>query len=48
MLDWITHHAGVIGLLFFFIFFVLMTLWVYRPGAKKNYQDKANIPFKKN
>ena len=48
MLDWITHHAGVIGLLFFFIFFVLMTLWVYRPGAKKKYQDKANIPFKKN
>ena len=28
------------------LFFVLMALWVYRPGAKKTYQDYASIPLK--
>lgn len=46
MMDWLTENAGLIGLLFFFSFFVLMALWVYRPGAKRNYQDKAYIPLK--
>lgn len=46
MLDFVTTHAGLIGLLFFFVFFTLMALWVFRPGAKKSYQDHADIPLK--
>ena len=45
MMDWISEYAGIIGLLFFVTFFTLVTLWVYRPGAKKSYQDRANIPL---
>lgn len=45
MIDWISHHAGMIGLIFFFNFFVLMAFWVYRPGAKQSYQKKAYIPL---
>lgn len=46
MIGWISEHAGLIGLIFFFSFFVVMAVWVYRPGAKKDYQDKAQIPLK--
>lgn len=48
MIDWISQNAGVIGLLFFFSFFVVMGLWVYRPGARQSYQDYARIPLKEN
>lgn len=41
-----SEAAGVAGLLFFFAFFTLMTLWVFRPGAKGKYQSDAQIPFK--
>lgn len=46
MIDWLATHAGLIGLLFFFIFFVLTAIWIYRPGSKQNYQEKALIPLK--
>jgi cbb3-type cytochrome oxidase subunit 3 len=46
MIDWIAAHAGMIGLLFFFTFFVLMAGWVFRPGSKPLYQNNALIPFK--
>lgn len=45
MLDFVFNHAAIIGTLFFFTFFVVMIVWVYRPGAKKNYQKKADIVF---
>lgn len=45
MIDWISANAGIIGLIFFFTFFIFMALWVYRPGAKKSYQQKAHIPL---
>ena len=38
-------NLGLIGLLFFFIFFCVVTLWTYRPGAKKNYADHGHIPL---
>jgi cbb3-type cytochrome oxidase subunit 3 len=47
-MDWISAHAGMIGLLFFFTFFVLMAVWVYRPGSKQNYQKNAFIPLNEN
>jgi cbb3-type cytochrome oxidase subunit 3 len=45
MIDFITHHAGLLGLLFFFIFFCGMGLWVLRPGARTLYKNYARIPF---
>ncbi len=48
MIDFIAQHAGMIGLLFFFVFFSVATLWVFRPGAKKIYTQHANIPFEEN
>lgn len=38
--------AGVAGLLFFFVFFVAMAAWIFRPGAKEKYQKDAQIPLK--
>ena len=44
-LDFLAAHAGLIGLLFFFVFFVLMTAWTFRPGAKGYYKVNACIPL---
>lgn len=40
--------AGLIGLLFFFGFFCLITIWTFRPGAKKKYEKMAQIPLEEN
>ena len=47
MIDFISGNAGLIGLLFFFSFFVLVTIWTFRPGAKAkdNYKKNAHIPL---
>ncbi len=34
------------GLLALFIFFVGVILWVFRPGATRQYRDTADIPFR--
>lgn len=36
---------GLVGLLFFFAFFVVVTLWTLRPWAKNKYKDHGNIPL---
>lgn len=46
MIAFLGQHAGLIGLLFFFVFFCAIALWVMRPGSKKIYQSSAAIPFK--
>ncbi|WP_109310724.1 MULTISPECIES: cbb3-type cytochrome oxidase subunit 3 [Ruegeria] len=33
-------------LLVLFVFFVGIVIWVFRPGASKEYKDTANIPFR--
>lgn len=38
--------AGLIGLLFFFVFFIAVVVWVFRPGSKKRYDQDAHIPLK--
>ncbi len=48
MIDYIAANAGLIGLLFFFIFFSLVVLWTFRPSAKKSYEDHALIPLEEN
>lgn len=45
MLDLISRHAGMIGLLFFFGFFTVMGVWVFRPGAKQSFDMNARIPL---
>ena len=39
------EHAGLIGLLFFFIFFCAVTAWTFRPGARKHYDNIGRIPL---
>lgn len=48
MIDFISHHAGMIGLLFFFTFFVVASVWTFRPGAKDKYKKHAHIPLEEN
>lgn len=38
-------EAGLAGLLFFFVFFCGVTLWAYRPSARKTYDKYAHIPL---
>jgi cbb3-type cytochrome oxidase subunit 3 len=38
-------ELGLIGLLFFFAFFCIVTLWTFRPGAKKTYKTYGDIPL---
>ena len=38
--------AGLAGLLIFFIFFLGVVFWVFRPGSKSKYQQDAQIPLK--
>ena len=45
MFNYIADNAGLIGLLFFFMFFTLVGLWTFRPGAKEEYQSHAQIPL---
>jgi cytochrome c oxidase cbb3-type subunit 4 len=33
-------------LLALFVFFIGVVVWVFRPGARKKYEDPANIPFR--
>ncbi|NOD65241.1 MULTISPECIES: cbb3-type cytochrome c oxidase subunit 3 [unclassified Ruegeria] len=33
-------------LLVLFVFFIGIIIWVFRPGASKEYNDTANIPFR--
>lgn len=46
MIGFITANAAIIGLLFFFTFFIGVVIWTYRPGTARHYQDCARIPLK--
>lgn len=46
MIDTLSTHAGLVGLVFFFAFFLLVMLWLIRPGAKEYYNAQAKIPLK--
>ncbi len=48
MLDYISLNAGLIGLIFFFVFFITVTLWTFRPAAKESYEKHALIPLEEN
>lgn len=40
------HFADSWWLLLMVIFFVGVVLWVFRPSAKKSYDEQAKIPLK--
>ncbi len=46
MIDLIADNATIIGLVFFFSFFVAMLFWICRPGAKTIYKNYGEIPLK--
>lgn len=37
--------AGLLGLLFFFTFFIALVFWLLRPGAKGKAEEHARIPL---
>ncbi|HPD83715.1 MAG: cbb3-type cytochrome c oxidase subunit 3 [Alphaproteobacteria bacterium] len=36
---------GLMGLIFFFLFFCAIAIWTFRPGAKKKYEELGQIPL---
>ncbi|MCB9964872.1 MAG: cbb3-type cytochrome c oxidase subunit 3 [Rhodospirillales bacterium] len=46
MIDFISDNAGMIGLFFFMGFFLVMLIWLFRPGAGKLYKSYADMPLK--
>ncbi len=45
MIDWLSEHAGMAGLLFFFCVFVAIAVWSYRPKAKEKLESHKFIPL---
>ena len=45
MIDAISQHAGIIGLLFFFSVFTGIALWAFRPGNKNSIESHKYIPL---
>lgn len=41
-------NYGLVGLLFFFVFFLVILGWTFRKGAKSKYDQHANIPLEEN
>jgi cytochrome c oxidase cbb3-type subunit 4 len=38
--------SGSIGLAFFFLFFLGVLIWTFRPGSRKRYDAAGRIPLK--
>lgn len=45
MISFLTDHAGVIGLLFFFGTFTLIAVRSFRPSVKEKIESYKNIPL---
>ena len=44
--DAILEFVTVGRLIYFFIFFILVLAWVFRPGQKQKMREHAEIPLK--
>ncbi|HCK32035.1 MAG TPA: CcoQ/FixQ family Cbb3-type cytochrome c oxidase assembly chaperone [Rhodospirillaceae bacterium] len=44
-MSFLASHAGLIGLVFFFTFFLGMLVWVFRPGSKEYFKKFGKIPL---
>lgn len=40
------YTMGMIGLLFFFLLFMGILVWLFRPGAKEKFKEYGNIPLR--
>lgn len=45
MITDLSHHAGMVGLLFFFFVFVGIAIWAYTPSNKKEIESHKYIPL---
>lgn len=45
-MELIAHYAPMVGLLFFFIIFLAITLWTWLPSNKQRLGEYATIPLK--
>lgn len=45
MMDVFLDNLPVIGLLFFFVFFLGVLIYILKPGAKQKLQKYGNIPL---
>jgi len=41
-----SYFAQTWGLVYLMVLFIGMLIYALRPGAKKKFEDAANIPFK--
>ncbi len=48
ILDFLAANAGMIGLIFFFIFFSIVGVWTFRPSAKSDHIKHSLIPLEEN
>ena len=45
MMDLLSQHAGMIGLLFFFSVFIGIAVWAFRPKNKQMIESYKYIPL---
>lgn len=45
MFDKFVEYAPMIGLIFFFVVFLVIIAWTFRSGSKKIYDRYAEIPL---
>ena len=46
MMETASTYAPIVGLLFFFMVFVGIAIWAWRPSAKKNFEQLGKIPLR--
>ena len=46
MMDWLAKHGPSAVLLVFFVIFLGIAFWAYRPSNKKTLQEYGQIPLK--
>ena len=46
MIDWLADHSGPLGLIFFFLTFVVIFVWAYGPSRKSTLEDHRYIPLR--
>lgn len=45
MMDWLTDHSGLVGLLLFVGLFLGFAVWAYRPSNKEKMEQYGKIPL---
>lgn len=46
MIDWLAQYSGYFVLLTFFVAFVSVAVWIYRPANKVRIEKHGDIPFR--